>query len=104
MYANRDIYLLDDPLSAVDAHVGRRIFNKCIRGLLQSKTVLLVTHQLQYLSQCHRVAYMESQKLIIDEYKNLLETSDGFSELLRHHHEEHDADAEAVSPSTDLKV
>lgn len=39
--------LLDDPLSAVDAHVGQHIFEKCINGMLREKSVLLVTHQLQ---------------------------------------------------------
>ncbi|XP_043382191.1 ATP-binding cassette sub-family C member 12 isoform X4 [Chelonia mydas] len=47
VYANRDIYLLDDPLSAVDAHVGKYIFEKCIKEALKEKTVVLVTHQLQ---------------------------------------------------------
>ncbi|TFK08994.1 UDP-N-acetylhexosamine pyrophosphorylase-like protein 1 [Platysternon megacephalum] len=47
VYANRDIYLLDDPLSAVDAHVGKYIFEKCIKEALKGKTVVLVTHQLQ---------------------------------------------------------
>lgn len=40
-----DLYLLDDPLSAVDAHVGRHLFDKCIRGLLGGRTRVLVTHQ-----------------------------------------------------------
>jgi ABC-type multidrug transport system fused ATPase/permease subunit len=47
-YADCDIYLLDDPLSAVDAKVARHIFHSCILGLLQHKTRLLVTHQVQY--------------------------------------------------------
>ena len=46
-YSDRDIYLLDDPLSAVDAHVGKHIFTHCIRGALRGKTVLFVSHQLQ---------------------------------------------------------
>lgn len=96
VYANCDVYLLDDPLSAVDAHVGRRIFNNCIRGLLKGKTVLLVTHQLQYLSLCSRVAYVESQQVTVNAYEALLQQSAGFNELLRHHHEEHNADAEEV--------
>ena len=49
VYADADIYLLDDPLSAVDAHVGRRIFEECICEYLKGKTRILVTHQLQYL-------------------------------------------------------
>ena len=49
VYANRDIILLDDPLSAVDARVGRHIFEKCICGLLKDKICILVTHQVQFL-------------------------------------------------------
>ncbi|XP_068719286.1 ATP-binding cassette sub-family C member 4-like [Montipora capricornis] len=49
VYHNADIYLLDDPLSAVDTHVGRELFDKCILGLLKEKICVLVTHQLQFL-------------------------------------------------------
>lgn len=48
-----DVYLLDDPLSAVDPHVGRHLFNECIgpRGRLacQNATRILVTHQVHFL-------------------------------------------------------
>lgn len=47
VYADKDIYLLDDPLSAVDARVAKHIFSKCIKGQLRDKTVLLVTHGIQ---------------------------------------------------------
>jgi len=46
-FSDSDIVLLDDPLSAVDAHVGQHIFTNCIKGLLKDKTVVFVTHQLQ---------------------------------------------------------
>ena len=46
-FSNSDLLLLDDPLSAVDAHVGQHMFQKCLKGLLKEKTILLVTHQLQ---------------------------------------------------------
>eukprot|EP00057_Strongylocentrotus_purpuratus_P020901 XP_011675375.1 PREDICTED: multidrug resistance-associated protein 5 [Strongylocentrotus purpuratus] len=48
VYADHDVYFLDDPLSAVDAHVGEHIFTRCINGILNEKTILFVTHQLQY--------------------------------------------------------
>ncbi|XP_023932206.1 multidrug resistance-associated protein 5 [Lingula anatina] len=59
LYSNKDIYLLDDPLSAVDTHVGKHIFENCLRGALKDKTVLFVTHQLQYLNECDYVLYMK---------------------------------------------
>lgn len=42
VYSDADVYLMDDPLAAVDSHVGRALFEKCIRGVLRSKTVILV--------------------------------------------------------------
>lgn len=44
-----DIYLLDDPLSAVDANVGKQLFEGCIRGYLNGRTRVLVTHQIHFL-------------------------------------------------------
>lgn len=54
-YRDADIYLLDDPLSAVDAHVGTHIFNKCIgpksRLAKRRSTRILVTHQVHFLKE-----------------------------------------------------
>ncbi|XP_066205688.1 ATP-binding cassette sub-family C member 11 isoform X2 [Saccopteryx leptura] len=63
VYFNRDIYLLDDPLSAVDAHVGKHIFEECIRKALRGKTVVLVTHQLQYLEHCDQIVLLENGRI-----------------------------------------
>ncbi|XP_052008122.1 ATP-binding cassette sub-family C member 12-like isoform X2 [Xyrauchen texanus] len=60
VYSNRDIVLLDDPLSAVDAHVGKHIFEECIKKELKGKSVILVTHQLQYLEFCDKVLLLEN--------------------------------------------
>uniref|UniRef100_A0A087YK27 ATP-binding cassette sub-family C member 5 n=1 Tax=Poecilia formosa TaxID=48698 RepID=A0A087YK27_POEFO len=59
VYANKDIFLLDDPLSAVDAHVGKHIFEECIKKELQGKSIILVTHQLQYLEFCDDILVLE---------------------------------------------
>ncbi|KAM9817342.1 ATP-binding cassette sub-family C member 12-like [Neosynchiropus ocellatus] len=59
VYSNKDIYLLDDPLSAVDAHVGKHIFQECVKKELRGKSVLLVTHQLQYLEFCDNILLLE---------------------------------------------
>lgn len=47
LYSDRDIYVLDDPLSALDAHVSNHIFNNAIKKQLRGKTIIFVTHQLQ---------------------------------------------------------
>nr|XP_006820924.1 PREDICTED: multidrug resistance-associated protein 4-like [Saccoglossus kowalevskii] len=62
LYSDADVYLLDDPLSAVDASVGRHIFNKCIKEYLSSKLCILVTHQLQYLCGADRILILEQGK------------------------------------------
>ncbi|XP_048505790.1 probable multidrug resistance-associated protein lethal(2)03659 [Athalia rosae] len=58
VYADADIYLFDDPLSAVDAHVGRHMFEECIDGYLLGKTRILITHQHQYLKHVDRIIVM----------------------------------------------
>lgn len=63
IYKKSDIYLLDDPLSAVDAHVGKHIFEKCIKDYLKDKICVLVTHQLQYLKNVQHVILMNSGKI-----------------------------------------
>uniref|UniRef100_A0A8C1VPY1 ATP-binding cassette, sub-family C (CFTR/MRP), member 12 n=1 Tax=Cyprinus carpio TaxID=7962 RepID=A0A8C1VPY1_CYPCA len=63
VYSNRDIFLLDDPLSAVDAHVGKHIFEECIKKELKGKSVILVTHQLQYLEFCDQVVLLDNGEI-----------------------------------------
>lgn len=58
IYRNADIYLLDDPLSAVDTHVGKHLFEKCIVNYLKGKTRILVTHQLQYLKKADMIVVL----------------------------------------------
>lgn len=62
-YRNTDFYLLDDPLSAVDAHVGTHIFKKCIgpKGLLgmRQTTRVLVTHQVHFLKEADWIVVLK---------------------------------------------
>jgi ABC-type transport system involved in cytochrome bd biosynthesis fused ATPase/permease subunit len=60
VYKEADVYLLDDPLSAVDTHVGRQLFDDCICGFLQGKTRVLVTHQLQYLQKANDIIILSN--------------------------------------------
>ncbi|CAH3042269.1 unnamed protein product [Pocillopora meandrina] len=84
LYYDMDIYLLDDPLSAVDAHVGQHIFKHCIKGALWNKTIIFATHQLQYLSQCDVVLYMKSGKIAErGTYEELIRNNGEFATLIR---------------------
>uniref|UniRef100_A0A7N2LLB3 ABC-type xenobiotic transporter n=1 Tax=Quercus lobata TaxID=97700 RepID=A0A7N2LLB3_QUELO len=51
VYNDADIYLLGDPFSAVDAHTAAILFNDCVMAALENKTVILVTHQVEFLSE-----------------------------------------------------
>ncbi|KAL6756466.1 P-loop containing nucleoside triphosphate hydrolase protein [Haematococcus lacustris] len=65
-YCRADVVLLDDPLSAVDPHVGRTLFEQCIgpRGIMQGSTRVLVTHQRQYLPQCGQVMVLRRGRCV----------------------------------------
>lgn len=83
IYFDADIVLMDDPLSAVDAHVGRHIFDNAILGLLKGKCLILATHQLWVLDRCDRIVLMENGKIeTIDTYENLMKNHQGFRTLL----------------------
>ncbi|ETE66837.1 Canalicular multispecific organic anion transporter 1, partial [Ophiophagus hannah] len=85
VYSNADIYLLDDPLSAVDAHVGRHIFDKVLgpEGLLQNKTRILVTHNLSFLAQVDDIVVLEAGTVTErGSYSTLLTNSGSFAQLL----------------------
>jgi ATP-binding cassette subfamily C (CFTR/MRP) protein 4 len=81
VYRNADIYLLDDPLSAVDANVAQQIFDKCIVEHLRNKCVVLVTHQIQYLRNVDRI-YLLKTGTIADRgtYGNLVGSKKYFTE------------------------
>ncbi|XP_033103781.1 multidrug resistance-associated protein 5-like isoform X2 [Anneissia japonica] len=83
LYAEKDIYLLDDPLSAVDVHVGQHIFTNAIKEALKDKTVLFVTHQLQYLKQCDKVLMLKGGAIVeAGPFQELLAADKEFSKLI----------------------
>lgn len=63
VYKNADIYILDDPLSAVDAHVGQHIFEECIQEFLKNKCVILVTHQLQFTRNIKHIVVLSNGRI-----------------------------------------
>lgn len=82
-YRNAAIYLLDDPLSAVDTHVGKHLFDQCLRDLLRDKIVILVTHQLQYLQHVDQIVIFNHGRVeAVGSYESLRETGLDFAKLL----------------------
>ena len=73
LYYDADIYLLDDPLSAVDLHVAKHLFKNAIKDFLKNKTVILITHQLNYIKHTDKVLFIKDGKqLAFDQSKNCL--------------------------------
>ncbi|XP_052748998.1 probable multidrug resistance-associated protein lethal(2)03659 [Galleria mellonella] len=64
VYQNADVYLLDDPLAAVDAKVGQAIYEDCIRGFLRDRAVVLVTHHVQFARHASLVAVMRGGRIV----------------------------------------
>lgn len=91
VYKEADIYLLDDPLSAVDTHVGKHLFDLCINGILKQKTVILITHQLQYLKDVDQIVIVNNgSKEAEGTYSELKETGLDFAKLLDDKSQEQD--------------
>ncbi|XP_049764041.1 multidrug resistance-associated protein 1 isoform X1 [Schistocerca cancellata] len=91
VYSNADIYFLDDPLSAVDSHVGKHIFENVIgpTGLLKKKTRVLVTHSITFLPEVDLIVVLKDGEVTeIGAYKELLEKKGAFAEFLVQHLQE----------------
>ncbi|KNE72664.1 hypothetical protein AMAG_16423 [Allomyces macrogynus ATCC 38327] len=81
LYADADLFLLDDPLSAVDAHVDRHLFDAWFNldsGLLRGKTVVLVTHAVHHLPDVDRIVAVQDGKIAeVGTYAELMAREDG---------------------------
>ncbi|KAK4848706.1 hypothetical protein QYF36_016335 [Acer negundo] len=81
-----DIYLLDDVFSAVDAHTGSDIFKECVRRALKGKTILLVTHQVDFLHNVDLILVMRNGMIVQSgKYDALLDSGLDFGALVAAH-------------------
>ncbi|KAJ7984782.1 hypothetical protein DPEC_G00358350 [Dallia pectoralis] len=88
VYNEADVYLLDDPLSAVDAHVAKHIFDQVIgpEGALKGKTRILVTHGISFLPQVDNILVMVDGRVSeMGSYQELLNQNGAFAEFLRNY-------------------
>lgn len=96
IYFDSDIVLMDDPLSAVDAHVGRHIFDNAICGLLKDKCRILATHQLHVLSRCDRIIWIQEGRIeTIDTFPNLMSLNEDFRKMMASTAQEEKVEREA---------
>ncbi|KAK7356408.1 hypothetical protein VNO80_15679 [Phaseolus coccineus] len=99
VYQDSDIYLLDDVFSAVDAHTGTEIFKECVRGSLKGKTIILVTHQVDFLHNVDLIVVMRDGTIVQSgKYSDLLASGMDFSALVA----AHEASMELVEKGADV--
>ncbi|CAG7825609.1 unnamed protein product, partial [Allacma fusca] len=97
VYNDADLYLLDDPLSAVDSHVGKHLFEQVIgpKGILRKKTRVLVTHGLTYLPQVDCILVMKNGEISeVGTFVELLQKKGDFADFLTEHLNPEDLDGE----------
>ncbi|KAM9837505.1 ATP-binding cassette sub-family C member 3 isoform 2-T2 [Aulostomus maculatus] len=88
LYSDAEVYLLDDPLSAVDAHVAKHIFDNLLgpEGALMGKTRILVTHGISFLPQVDNILVMVDGRVSeMGSYQELLQQNGAFAEFLRNY-------------------
>ncbi|KAF9132037.1 hypothetical protein BGW39_000895 [Mortierella sp. 14UC] len=85
-YQDADVYLMDDPLSAVDAHVDQHLWEHLIgpKGLLKNKTRLLVTHGIHHLEHVDYILVVKDGKITeAGHYKHLMAAKNTFHQLIK---------------------
>ncbi|XP_027365915.1 ABC transporter C family member 5-like isoform X1 [Abrus precatorius] len=88
LYQDADIYLLDDPFSAVDAHTGSELFREFVLTALADKTVIFVTHQVEFLPAADMILVLKEGHIIQEgKYDDLLQAGTDFKALVSAHHE-----------------
>lgn len=110
LYFDASTYMLDDPLSAVDPHVAKHLFNNAILGLkARGKTVLLATHAIHVLPQTDRIITMLDGEIVESGTYAELEKNDGaFSKLVEEFggqdQEEEEEEEEGIEKGSGVKV
>ncbi|TYI57998.1 hypothetical protein E1A91_D11G321800v1 [Gossypium mustelinum] len=86
LYQDADIYLFDDPFSAVDAHTGSHLFKEVLLKNLRSKTVIYVTHQVEFLPAADLILVMKDGRIVqAGKYNDILNSGTDFMELVGAH-------------------
>ncbi|KAK3802039.1 hypothetical protein RRG08_064632 [Elysia crispata] len=92
VYQDTDVYLLDDPLSAVDAHVGKHIFQNVMgpQGIIRGKTRVMVTHGVHWLPLVDAIIVMDQGRITeAGTYEELMTHDGPFAQFVRTYLLEH---------------
>uniref|UniRef100_A0A672K2W8 Canalicular multispecific organic anion transporter 1-like n=1 Tax=Sinocyclocheilus grahami TaxID=75366 RepID=A0A672K2W8_SINGR len=104
VYSSADVYLLDDPLSAVDSHVGKHLFERVIgpKGLLKDKTRILVTHGISFLPYVDEIIVLVNGVVSeVGSYDGLRASKGAFSEFLETYGKDESNNADGLEPQAD---
>lgn len=101
VYSDADVYIFDDPLSALDAHVAKEVFEKCIHDALQAKTRVMVTNQLHFLPNVDKVVLVHEGRVAEQgAYEDLMAHGPLFKELMESAGSMEDSDAKKEEAPT----
>eukprot|EP00698_Gefionella_okellyi_P006037 TRINITY_DN1547_c0_g1_i4.p1 TRINITY_DN1547_c0_g1~~TRINITY_DN1547_c0_g1_i4.p1 ORF type:complete len:1227 (+),score=297.00 TRINITY_DN1547_c0_g1_i4:50-3682(+) len=85
-YSDSHVIILDDPLSAVDAHVAQHLFFECFRGVMKDRAIVLCTNQLQFLPHATRVLLVDKRRVVeAGSYDELMAAGGAFAALINSH-------------------
>ncbi|KAJ8918369.1 hypothetical protein NQ315_008063 [Exocentrus adspersus] len=97
VYRDMDIYLLDDPLSAVDIHVSKHLYDECINGYLANKTRILVTHQVHHLKDADHILILNNGQIENEgTFRELSESDNLYAKLLTNEPEPTDDERQKI--------
>ncbi|GJQ86453.1 hypothetical protein Trydic_g10360 [Trypoxylus dichotomus] len=105
VYKDADIYLLDDPLAAVDTYVAKQLFEECIQGYLKNKCIILVTNQLQFLKFADNIVMLQNGVIMISgTYQQLQASGLDFTKLMETESEESAEEKIFKTPSIESPI
>lgn len=95
LYSEAELYLLDDPISALDAKIGRKVFNRAIKNFLKDKCVLFITHQIQFLKEVDYIFLIEKGSIIKEGDFEYFKTH--LSNYFDEHHQDEEKNLDPIS-------
>jgi len=101
VYANKDIYLMDDPISALDACVRRKIMDNLILNQLKDKTRILITHAIDFVHLADKIFIMKDGRIVEKGTYDDLKDTEILVELLKITEINNDIEGESVASDSD---